>query len=147
MSTPSPTASNVILFEMLMHYKTESERLTNVVNEQSNSLINMHAVVATKNAHINALTGAVTNMSLANEGLREGGQIVVRALDQLFATYTRMKQDYQLGNEYREEVHRIMMRGDVGFSIIQGAPFIDLTTNEIVDPEETESESEEEMEI
>jgi len=107
----------------------------------------MHAVVATKNAHINALTGAVTNMSLANEGLREGGQIVVRALDQLFATYTRMKQDYQLGNEYREEVHRIMMRGDVGFSIIQGAPFIDLTTNEIVDPEETESESEEEMEI
>lgn len=84
------------------------------------------------------------NRELAGRNLQmiNGSEIVVRSLDQAYELFHRIQHDIPRVGDYRDELHRLMMRGDVGFAILQGAPFVDLTAGEEVDPEDTESESE-----
>jgi len=67
---------------------------------------------------------------------------VVRSLDGLYGLIRNVELSTQPIADYRDEVMRIMMRGDVGFAILQGAPFVDLTTDTELDDSETESDTE-----
>ncbi|AWW06079.1 MAG: hypothetical protein [Cressdnaviricota sp.] len=139
MSTPNPAASNAVLFQMLMHYKMHCENLEAENRQQRDILAMLQHEVHVHTQENRELAGR--NVQMIN-----GTEIIVRALDQLYELYSRIQREQPRIMDYRDDVHRIMMRGDVGFAILQGAPFVDLTANEDLDPDATESESESDTE-
>lgn len=79
--------------------------------------------------------------------MAHGGEILTRANDELYAHILSSGDQ-----DMRHYAQRIMMRADIGFAILQGAPFVDLTTEERMagattptgSDSETETESESE---
>jgi len=129
------TESNIALFQMMMHYKQVSDHLEreNATLRACNSmLVAQNDVHRTENREL-----AGRNIQLIN-----GSEIVVRSLDGLYGLIRNVELSTQPIADYRDEVMRIMMRGDVGFAILQGAPFVDLTTDTELDDSETESDTE-----
>lgn len=139
MSTPNPAMNNIAMFQMLMYYKQRTETLETENNHQRDILAMLQHEVHVNHQENRELAGR--NVQMIN-----GTEIIVRALDQLYELFSRIQREQPRIMDYRDDVHRIMMRGDVGFAIIQGAPFVDLTAHEEIDPDATESESESDTE-
>jgi len=72
--------------------------------------------------------------------LHNGAEVVCRAMDELYRKAQAMRMENRLSEEDWNDYYRAMLRGDVGFAILNGADFVDLTTNE----EMTEGETTEE---
>lgn len=70
----------------------------------------------------------------------DGSNILTNGLDSLYILLGTLGQVPEVA-EHREHIQRIMLRADVGFAMVQGAPFADMTANE--DLEETEPEGSE----
>ena len=126
------SANPIILFQMMLHYKAQAEQLA-----KDNTFLRDTAVYNERQCLI--LQHRLRDAEARNQQLTNGGQIVVRALDAMYEVHLQATRDQPQLSTYHEEVHRIMVRGDVGFAIIEGAPFVDLTA-------ETELESDAESE-
>jgi len=125
---------------MLLHYKQRSEHF-------EAELLRARDILAFQQHEYHLLVQEGREVTARNVQLTHGAEIVVRALDSTYELSRRILANNPAGDEERDQLHRIMMRGDIGFAILQGAPFVDLTATEEIDPDETESESEEDLDL
>lgn len=80
---------------------------------------------------------------LTVQRLTNGSEIVCRALDEQYQYAKDMFTRGEMGLEHWNEFYRFMLRGDIGFAILNGADFVDLTAPDTpVDGDETETETE-----
>lgn len=82
--------------------------------------------------------------------LVQGSEIVLRGLDVVYNHAKDMFTARRIGAEDWDAIYRGMLRADVGFAILNGAPLVDLTADEETEVEEfddgAETETDDEME-
>lgn len=144
---PAPTASNEVLFQMMLFYKEEMEAAQARLELRTRHFQTIgRDLIAQRNAARFAAAEAQEQLAIQTQlvaNVRHGAQIITRSNDELYAITL-----WSGSRDAREQAQASMTRADIGFAIVQGAPFIDLTQiNDGVpatptDPDETETEDE-----
>lgn len=145
----SPDRSNIALYQMMMHYKEQAEAEQRELEARTAAYIKNYNTLHGRLLHAEQAAGhaqdELNNAIIRINQMAHAGEILVRANDDLYALITAHGD-----TEMRHMAQRSMMRADIGFAILQGAPFVDLTAEErmagaetpIMSDTETESESE-----
>jgi len=148
-------ASNTALFSMMLHYKREAEAAQLETERATKRVRTMEtALYAARNELMRERQESNERETRVQQVIH-GGNIIIRNLDDLYGITVRMIQNGVIDTDAREQVQRVMLRTDVGYSIFMGAPFLDLTANEelqddeetVVDPTGEETETDEEVEL
>jgi len=131
--TMDPSTSNTVLLQTIMFLQAENDaanaqltRLKNINNAQASVIRGLQA-----DARVNAVL---------LDRYAQGSDILVRALDGMYQQAKHLLLIQRLEHREWDEFMRQMLRADVGFAIINGAPALaQLTTEEELD-EDTEDE-------
>jgi len=140
---------------MMLHYKREAEAAQLETERATKRMRIMEdSLYATRNELMRERQEA-NEREVRVQQVIHGGNIIIRNLDDLYGLTVRMIQNGVVDPDAREQVQRVMLRTDVGYSIFMGAPFMDLTANEELqddqvtvaelDGEETETDEEVEL--
>jgi len=141
----SPSASNTVLFQMVLQLQSQlkaSEDLSNQLRQEKDFLAGQ---LALEQSFSRQLTLRVQDAQWRIRQQFEGANILTVGLDALYILLGRLRDVPEVA-EHRDHIQRIMLRADVGYAIVQGAPFVDMTANEDLDETETEGEEEEDDE-
>lgn len=133
----TPTDSNAVLFHLAMHLKEDLEASERLRHQQQELIDRLKT----------ALDTAVSDGTAIHDRLVStinGTNIITAGLDALYVLLGRLAATTPAVRDERDRIQRIMLRADVGFAIVQGAPFVDLTANEDMTTEEEGSETESE---
>lgn len=137
----SPAASNIVLFQMMLHYKAQAESACRAAEEAQNRLHESASRLHSTRMQLVNAQDHVVHLTDRVRSLANGGEILINSIDQ-FYNWFLSNQDHIQG-EHRDTIQRIMMRGDTGFAIVMGAPLVDLTTDEGIEtPTDSDSEPE-----
>lgn len=83
--------------------------------------------------------------------LVQGSEIVLRGLDVVYNHAKDMFEAQRMTPEDWDSIYRGMLRADVGFAILNGAPLVDLTADEDTEIEDfndgAETETDDEVEV
>jgi len=102
-------------------------------------------IAAAQQGVIQSLNSDLTVANGDIQRLMNGAEIVCRALDEMYHKSRELFINTEMSEQNWNEFYRTMLRGDIGFAILNGANFVDLTADEDiedVDGEETETEDE-----
>lgn len=145
---PQPQeAPNAVLFQMMLYYKEAMEAAEEKLEVKTRGFqaVVDHLVqeINTRDEEISARTQTMLEMERRMAQMRHGGEILVRSNDELYAISL-----WSGSRDARQAAMAAMTRADVGFAILNGAPFVDLTMADLpptpTDPDETETEDENE---
>jgi len=139
-----PNTSNVVLLSMITYLQQElnaSERL----RERAENIASAQQEV------VHTLYGDLRAADETMERLSQGTSIVNRAIDQMYDEAKTLYLANKIGPADWDQFYRAMMRADIGYAIIHGVNFVDLTADEQMEPEvvdlteiDTEAESDDE---
>jgi len=129
-----PSTSNVVLLSMVTMLQQEldaSERRATALE----SLREAQAAV------IRSLRADIKQREATARSRQAGAEVITRGLD---AMYNKAKLMYERGEMLQEDwsdYYRFMLRADIGYALLNGAGFIDLTTDENMDESDSEGET------
>jgi hypothetical protein len=143
MSTPpSPASSNTVLFEMVMFYKAQLE------SSQAEGRL-MHQRLADQQAQIHQL---ITNNNLLTAANQRGANLVNmkheagvmfgQCTDRFADLCGTMRREIPEVLPFCPEIERILLRADFAHHMLHGVNFVDLTADEELSGEETETDDE-----
>jgi len=127
-----PSTSNVVLLRMIEFMQAEVDAARREAERAQN-------IVHAQQSVIKSLTDDLSTMRDRNTDLTNAGEIISRASDEMYQMSRELYGVAVLNQEQWSWYYRAMLRADVGYAILHGAQFVDLTTEE-----ETEEEEEEE---
>jgi len=134
-----PSTSVSAIMHMLLFYKS-------CLAEAQKKLDKAEELLASQQQVIHQLsTEQSENLSTINR-LTNGAGIVCRATDEMYGRAKDLYIDQKIELGEWNEFYRMMLRADIGFAILNGADFVDLTAETEIDSDETESEGEMESE-
>jgi len=119
------------------------------LNEANKKLVYSNHIVDAQQAVIQSLKRDYTMATDQLHHVSHGAEIISGANDEMYAKSRELFLTGQIREADWDDYYRIMLRADIGFSILHGADIIDLTADEDIeeiDGEETETEDEESME-
>jgi len=146
-SDPVPqTASNSLIFQMMLHYKqqleaaqAEREILTNVLATQQSQI---HQLVVDNRQLTTANQRGANLVNMKHEAGIMFGQCTDRVAE-LFGT---MRREIPEVMAFHPEMERIILRADFAHHMLHGINFVDLTADDELTEEEEEM-SDEEVEL
>lgn len=138
--------SNTVLLRMVEFLQQEVEastarlrQLESINDAQARVIRTMRDDLADSQDHVHRLI--------------QGSEIIVRGLDTVYHHARGMFTEDRMTAVDWEQIYRAMLRADIGFAILNGAPVVDLTAEEteveteVDDGDETETDEEMEAEI
>jgi len=138
--------SNTVLLRMIEFLQGEVEaaairmrQLESINDAQARVIRTMRDDLADSQDHVHRLI--------------QGSEIIVRGLDAVYNHARGMFTEDRMTAIDWEQIYRAMLRADIGFAILNGAPIVDLTAEEteveteVDDGDETETDEEMEAEI
>ena len=132
------STSNTVLLRMI-------EFLQNEVGQSSRRILQLESVNEAQARVIRTMRDDLAESQDRVHHLIQGSEIVLRGLDEIY-NYTRgMFEAGRLDINDWDVIYRSMLRADIGFAVLNGAPLVDLTTQEEVDGAETETDDEVEL--
>ena len=142
MSAPNPASSNTVLFEMTMWYKTrlESAEAEGRLMQQrlADQQEQIHQLIANNNLLTQANQRGANLITMKHEAGTMFGQVTDRVAD-LFGT---MRREIPEVAAFVPEMERILLRADFAHHMLHGINFVDLTADETLSGEETETDEE-----
>lgn len=140
-----PSTSNVVLLSMITKLQGEIDA-SEARATQLESLREAQASV------IRSLRDDLTASTHTIRRITTGAEVLTRGLDAMYNKAKLMYERMEMNQEDWSDFYRFMLRADLGFALMHGADYVDLTTDEDMedgnttvmesDPEETESEME-----
>jgi len=134
-ATMDPSISNVVMMRMIEYLQEElnasqrrAERAENIAEAQQEV--------------IHSLQQDLRLYQHTTQRLNDGAAIVCRAMDEMYQKSKNMFLGNNMAIDDWNDFYRLMMRGDVGFAILNGADLIDLTADTELDQDSDETESE-----
>lgn len=142
MSAPSPASSNTVLFEMVMWYKgrLESAEAEGRLMQQrlADQQEQIHQLMTNNNLLTQANQRGANLVNMKHEAGVMFGQCTDRVAD-LFGT---MRREIPEVIPFCPEIERILLRADFAHHMLHGVNFVDLTADETLSGEETETDDE-----
>lgn len=142
MSAPNPASSNTVLFEMTMWYKArlESAEAEGRLMQQrlADQQEQIHQLIANNNLLTQANQRGANLITMKHEAGTMFGQVTDRVAD-LFGT---MRREIPEVAAFVPEMERILLRADFAHHMLHGINFVDLTADETLSGEETETDEE-----
>lgn len=144
---PSQTTSNTLLFEMIMWYKSrlESVEAESQLMQQrlADQQIQIHQLITNNDLLTQANRRGANLINMKHEAGTVFGQVTDRVAD-LFGV---MRREIPEVHAFVPEMERILLRADFAHHMLHGVNFVDLTADEELDGEETETEDEGDVEL
>lgn len=135
-----PSTSNTVLLAMIQFLQGEVEAAQRARDEARHDLWESENIRDSQARVIRSLHRDLATAERDVTRLHNGAEVVCRAMDELYRKAQAMRMENRLSEEDWNDYYRAMLRGDVGFAILNGADFVDLTTNENMEGETTEEE-------
>lgn len=141
--------SNTVLLRMIEYLQGE-------LDAQSVRLQQLERINDAQAGVIRTLRQDLTDSQETTSRIAQGSEIVLRGLDVIYNHTKRMFEEGRMEFADWDEIYRGMLRADIGFAILNGAPYVDLTAEdteiesvgeEIDDGEETETDDEMEVTV
>lgn len=138
--------SNTVLLRMIEYLQAE-------VDSSARRIQTLESINEAQASVIRTLRQDLTDQQETVSRLASGSEIVLRGLDIIYNHTKDMFEQGRMDSEDWDHVYRGMLRADIGFAILNGAPMVDLTAedteieSDIDDGEETETDDEMEVTI
>jgi len=144
MSTPSPSTSNTVLFEMVMFYRAQLELAQSEAMVMQQRLAEQQSQIHQLHVSNNLLTAANQRGANLVQMKHEAGIMFGQCTDRTADIFGTMRREIPEVNSFAPEMERILLRADFAHHILHGVNFVDLTADEDLD-EETDSDTEVEL--
>jgi len=138
------TNNNTVLFEMMLHYKTQLEHLQHEKEIMQSTLASqqhqMHQLII-DNRQLAAANARGANLVQMKH---EAGIMFGQCSDRTAELFGTMRREIPEVNAFAPEMERILLRADFAHHMLHGVNFLDLTADdelteeEITDDEEVE---------
>ena len=137
--------SNTVLLRMIEYLQQE-------VDQSARRIQQLESINEAQAAVIRTLRQDLTDSQETVSRLASGSEIVLRGLDVIYNHGREMFEGGRMDSEDWDAIYRGMLRADIGFAILNGAPMVDLTAEDtevesIDDGEETETDDEMEITV
>lgn len=138
--------SNTVLLRMIEYLQSE-------VDNSARRIQQLESINEAQARVVRTLRQDLTDQQETVSRLASGSEIVLRGLDMIYNHTKDMFEQGRMDSEDWDQVYRGMLRADIGFAILNGAPMVDLTAedteieSDIDDGEETETDDEMEVTV
>jgi len=141
-STPAPETSNVVLFEMVMWYRSQLENATSEIRTVRDQLAAQQQQIHTLTQDNRQLTTANRRGANLITMKHEAGRIFGECTDRMATLCGTMRREVPGIEPYCPDIERILLRADFAHHMMHGVNFVDLTTDEEMTEEEEEEDTE-----
>lgn len=145
MSAPCPTASNTVLFEMVMWYKSQLETAQAEARMMTQRLADQQQQIHTLITNNNTLTQANQRGANLVNMKHQAGMMFGECTDRVADIFGTMRREIPEVIAFCPEIERILLRADFAHHMLHGVNFVDLTADEELSGEETETDDEIEL--
>ena len=142
MSAPNPASSNTVLFEMTMWYKARLESAEAEGRLMQQRLADQQEQIHQLIANNNLLTQANQRGANLITMKHEARTIFRQITDHITNLFGTMRREIPEVAAFVPEMERILLRADFAHHMLHGINFVDLTADETLSGEETETDEE-----